>query len=170
MPLHHTTAVAKLHICYLDYDGCMHDDAVYFHPRRGIYMATPERALFEWMPILEKLLAPYPQVKIVLSTSWVCVRSFTFAKRQLSAALQARVIGATFHSRAMRREVFELMSRGEQILADVARRQPYRWFAIDNDSEGWPPHLRRQLVLTHDRLGVSEVAVQHEIAEILASF
>lgn len=119
------------------------------------------------MPILENLLAPYPEVKIVLSTSWVRMRDFQFAKSKLSPNLQARVIGATFHNRAMRKDEFDLMSRGAQVIANVERRRPQKWFAIDNDNLGWPDHLRDRLVLTHDRLGLSEVRVQEEIQNIL---
>lgn len=157
-------------ICYCDYDGCLHDDAVFWHPKRGIYLATPGRTLFEWMPILENLLAPHPQVRIVLSTSWVRTRDFQFAKGKLSHGLQGRVIGATFHNREMRKDEFDLMSRAQQILADVERRRPKNWFAIDNDGLGWPDHLRGQLVLTQDRLGLSEQRVREEIQEILGTW
>lgn len=86
-------------VLYLDFDGVLDDDEVYVHPRRGIYIATPGRMLFESEPILEALLAPYPDVAIVLATSWVRVLTFHRAKTHLSPALQQRVIGTTFHSR-----------------------------------------------------------------------
>jgi hypothetical protein len=93
-------------VCYLDFDGVLHDEEVFWHPRRGIYLKTPGRTLFEWLPILDELFAPHPDVKIVLSTSWVRARSFYFAKKQLTPRLQERVIGATYHRRHMRQEEF----------------------------------------------------------------
>jgi hypothetical protein len=156
-------------ICYLDFDGVLHDDAVYYSAERGIYVATPGRILFEWMPILEELLAPYPLVKLVLSTTWVRQRSLEFAKGKLSPALQARVIGATFDIRETQKLEFDLMSRGAQVLADVERRLPASWFAIDNDSAGWPAAARPRLVLTDDRLGLSEERVQAAIKAILTT-
>ena len=51
-----------------------------------------------WAPQLIEALAPYPNVKIVLSTNWVRVRGFTRVRRALPEALRARVIGATWHS------------------------------------------------------------------------
>jgi len=158
-----------LHVCYLDFDGVIHDDAVYWHPKRGIYLDTPGRTLFEWMPILEELLAPHPDVKIVLSTSWVRVRSFGFAKGKLSPALQARTIGATFHNELMQKAEYDLLSRGYQVLADVTRRKPTSWFAIDNDDRG-PQEYRDRLVKTEDRLGLSDPAVQEAIRAMLVSF
>ncbi|RJG05351.1 hypothetical protein D3870_04340 [Noviherbaspirillum cavernae] len=157
-------------ILYLDFDGVLHDEAVYFHPRRGIYLATPGRVLFEWIPILEQLLAPHPSVAIVLSTSWVRVRSFDYAKRQLSPGLQERVIGATFHKREMRKEEFVFLPRGGQIANDVFRRGPKSWFAIDDDHLGWPSWCRDNLIQTDGNLGISAPQTQEAIREMLERF
>ncbi|MBC3830967.1 hypothetical protein H8K33_05570 [Undibacterium amnicola] len=154
-------------VLYLDYDGVLHDDAVYWHPKHGIYLKTPGRTLFEWMYILENLLSPHPDVGIVLSTSWVRAKSFEYAKSQLSAPLREKVIGATFHRREMHKIEFDLTARGVQIWNDVQRRNPTSWFAIDNDNERWPAHCRDKLVLTQDRLGLSEVKVQNEVMAML---
>jgi hypothetical protein len=64
------------HVLYLDFDGVLHDGEVYVRRGVGPCVATPGRVLFEWMPILEELLAPHPDVAVVLSTSWVRVYSF----------------------------------------------------------------------------------------------
>lgn len=156
-------------VCYCDYDGVFHDDAVYWSLRNGIHIRTPDRTLFEWADILEELLTPYPDVKIVLTTSWVRYKRFGFAKKQLPHGLQSRVIGATFHSRETARLGFDNMSRGMQICADVERRMPASWFAIDNDDCGWPTWCRDRLVKTDDRLGLSEPAVQEQIRRMLAA-
>jgi len=156
-----------LQVCYLDFDGVLHDDAAYWSPERGMHMKTPGRILFEWMPILDALLAPHPDVKIVLSTLWVCARSFEFAYRYLSPTLKARVIGATFHIRHTRRDEFQLNSRGYQVWNDVVRRRPSSWFAIDNDDTGWPASCRDRLVKTEDALGLSDPRVQDAVRQML---
>lgn len=154
-------------ILYLDYDGVLHDDAVFYHPRRGIYIDTPNRQLFEWAHILEELLEPFPDWSIVLSTSWVRVRNFEFAKNKLPHNLRDKVIGATFNHHEIQKLEFDMQSRGYQIWTDVKRRKPDSWFAIDNDAEGWPPQCRDRLVLTKDRLGISEQSVQEAIIQML---
>lgn len=159
----------SLKVCFLDFDGVLHVDAVYWSPKRGIYIGVPGHVLFEWMNILEEVLTPHPDVKIVLSTSWVRVRSFEFAKGQLSTTLQAKVIGATFHNRHMRKDEFDLMSRGLQVWNDVVRRKPTSWFALDNDGQGWPEGCRDRLVKTDDNRGLSDPAVQDSIRTILKS-
>lgn len=157
-------------VLYLDFDGVLHDEQVYFHPRCGIYIETPDRTLFEWMAILEELLAPHPDVRIVLSTSWVRVKSFDFARKQLSPTLQERIIGATFHRRHMRKESFALLPRGEQIAQDVFRRAPQSWFAIDDDAMYWPEWCRDNLIKTDGAHGISDPAVQDAIRVMLARF
>lgn len=152
-----------MELFYLDFDGVLHHEDVYSHPKRGIYITEPNRTLFEWMPLLEELVAPHPTVKIVLSTSWVRVRSFAFAKRQLSWNLQERVVGATFHNGYMRKDEFALLPRGVQIAQDVSRRRPKSWFALDDDYEGWPEWCRENLVRTDGATGISDPRVQEAV-------
>jgi hypothetical protein len=156
-------------VLYLDFDGVLQHESVYTHPKRGIYIKEPGFSLFQWMPILDRLLEPHPEVAIVLSTSWVHSKSFNFAKARLSESLQRRVIGATFHKVYMQKEQFLLMSRGAQIASDVERRKPSFWFAIDDDEVGWPVWCRNNLIHTQGNLGLSEVNVQLEIKNRLAN-
>ena len=60
-------------VLVLDYDGPLHNEAVYWDPTisRPV-MRAPERYwLFQHTPLLEQLMAPHPGIAIVLSTSWV---------------------------------------------------------------------------------------------------
>lgn len=159
----------NLRVCVLDFDGVLHDDAVYFSPDRGMYLDTPGRVLFEWMPILDELLAPYPELRVVLSTSWVRAKGLAFATSRLSPSLRSRVAGATFDNRLVQKADFDLLPRGLQVWQDIERRRPAAWFAIDNDAAGWPEHCLDRLVLTEDRLGLSDMRTQEEVRRILAS-
>jgi hypothetical protein len=157
------TAGRDLPVLYLDYDGVLHHEDVWRHPRHGLYFGPSGQghAFFEHADLLESVLAPYPQVRIVLSTSWVRVLTYERAKRQLPKRLQARVVGATYHS-GMPREVFESLARGEQVLSDVRRRLPARWVAVDDDSEG-PDEYQRHLVRSDSALGLRGPGVLDEL-------
>ena len=156
-------------ILYLDFDGPLHYDNALRHPRRGVYlMAPPGYVLFQHVGLLEDALKPYPEVLIVLSTSWVKALSFSRAKKRLTSNLQSRVIGATYHTQ-MNRFNFEDMTRAEQILDDVQRRRPRDWLALDNDGWQWPAVHRDHLVLTDDCDGLSVPAVLHEFRQKLAA-
>lgn len=156
-------------IIYLDFDGVLHDEEVYRDFKSGIYLRTPGRTLFEWAPILERLLKPHGDVRIVLSTSWVPMKSFIYARKRLSQSLGSRVIGSTFHTRYMRRDEFMTLPRGVQIAQDVSRRSPTSWLAIDDDDVNWPPSLRHNLVCTDGSNGLNAPDIQHAISRWLES-
>ncbi|CAJ91971.1 hypothetical protein E6A55_04175 [Cupriavidus necator H16] len=164
-------------ILFLDYDGVLHPDAAYLVNGRPELRAAG--TLFMWAPILEEILAPYPQVRIVLSTSWVRVlKSFSRARAYLPAALQARVIGATWHSAMAQHHEgahrvdaswFNELSRYAQIARYIARAglRAEHWLAVDDDSEDWPAELRDYLVETDGVLGLSSASAQSELAQRL---
>jgi hypothetical protein len=157
-----------MNICYLDYDAVLHDGNVLRNRTRGMYIKTPGRAFFEWMPILEELLAAYPDLQIVLSTTWVQELGFNEAKYELSPNLRERVIGATYlHPKIVKAE-FDTKPRGMQILGDVERRKPSHWFALDDDAFGWPAAHKDKLIQTTDSLGLSDPAVQEQVRARLA--
>ncbi|SIT39477.1 conserved hypothetical protein [Paraburkholderia piptadeniae] len=75
---------------------------MYLYRKHGPQLFNcPGHALFEHCALLEETLAPYPEVSIVLSTSWVrrYRGSIRRVSRRLTPALRARVIGSTYHSR-----------------------------------------------------------------------
>lgn len=145
-------------VLYLDYDGPLHHDACYWHPRRGAYL---------YAPLLAELLVPHPTVLIVLSTSWVRQYGCYDAAKRLPKLLRDRVIGATYHS-GMRGQGFWDKPRWRQIWEDVLRRGPGSWLAIDNDAAGWPTELKRHLVATDDVEGIGNPAVQEELRRQLS--
>lgn len=155
-------------ICYLDFDGAVHASDVYVSRDFGIHMQAKGRALFEWAPILEELLAPYPEVGIVLSTTWVAEWGLEFSRDVLPPALGRRIVGATYC--AENPPYFDAWPRGKQITSDVLIRRPSHWFAIDDDRSGWPEDALEKLVLTQGASGISTVEAQNHIRKILESW
>ncbi len=169
---HHTGVTKTLKgagsmLLYLDFDGVLHPEDVRSHRKRGVSLVAGSRyRLFQHSGLLEQLLAPYPDIRIVLSTSWVRVYGCAGAAKRLPLSLRNRVIGATFHSRMLQNE-FLALPRGLQIWSDVVRRRPFDWLALDDDSDDWPPWCRDQLVATHAVEGISDPAVMRQIEERL---
>ncbi|OOG58053.1 HAD domain-containing protein [Polaromonas sp. C04] len=155
-------------ILYLDYDGVLHHENVLWHPRIGAYLSAPDGfVLFQHAELLEELLEPYPEVRIVLSTSWVRRYGCSKTAKNLRPALRSRVIGATFHSR-MDRETFAAAPRGMQVWADVVRRQPRDWLAVDDDYLHWPAWCRDKYIRTDEREGISAAPVLAEVRQKLS--
>lgn len=140
-------------VLYLDFDGVLHPDEVY-RLRGKIVLKCDGMNLFEWAPLLVEQLEPYPDLRIVLSTSWVRVLSFNKARAWLPEALQHRVIGATWH-REMDQNWWQLLSRYQQVSLHARRHKVARWLAIDDDVEDWPEAHRGTLVATDGMLGIA---------------
>lgn len=153
-------------VLYLDYDGVLHHENVLWHHKRGAYAGPPGFVLFEHAHILQELLRPYPDVVIVLSTSWVRSYGCYGTAKRLPLGLRERVIGATFHS-GMNEDNFNRKLRGEQVLSDVVRRNPTAWFALDDTDAGWPDAHRGNVFITDEQLGVSAPGATEQIREAL---
>lgn len=156
-------------ILYLDFDGVLHHENCLWHPRRGAYLqALPGHKLFQHVELLENMLMPYPNVLIVLSTSWVLRYGFSGAAKRLSPNLRSRVIGATYHS-SMPKDLFADMQRGVQVTNEVLRRRPGSWLALDDNQEGWPAWSFPNVLFSHPVLGINDACVKSAFAEKLAS-
>lgn len=145
---------------FLDFDGVLHPDAVYRQAGR-IVLRVDGVSLFEWGGILEELLLPYPELQLVLSTTWVRVLSLEVARSHLPDTLQRRVVGGTWYETAPRR--WNNMTRYEQVLHAVNRHRHVRWLAIDDDGLGWPAEHRDHLVLTDPLVGLGDSDAQTEL-------
>ena len=71
-------------ILFLDFDGVLHEDPCF-----------DEARLFARAPDLARALEPFPEVSIVLSTSWRTDRTLAEMSQPLPAGLRRRVIDAT---------------------------------------------------------------------------
>ena len=120
-----------------------------------------------WAPILIKTLADFPEVQIVLSTSWARELSFSRACCWLPEELRARVIGSTWHSAmSFKREGFRSLAtwwdeatRYQQIKRYAGRAGLTDWVAIDDQPEGWGADDLGNLVHTHSETGLSDSVV-----------
>lgn len=148
-------------ILFLDFDGVLHPDSVYMTSTGP--MLRGDGRLFMWVDILETELAPHPEVRVVLSTSWVRHLDFSRAKKRLPKGLRERVVGSTWHSSMAKtwadQNWWDHSTRYAQIMRYVSRSKVTSWLALDDDFEGWSDCNRSQLVLTDGATGLSNEAV-----------
>lgn len=115
--------------------------------------------------VLEEILDEFSQTKIVLSTSWVRLLSFSRARGVQPESLRSRVIGSTWHSKMPRAPEYgyDLQTRYEQIRAAAARAGMTRWLALDDDPDySWPQDDAR-LIRSVSALGLGSVKTQTEL-------
>lgn len=157
-------------ILFLDFDGVLHPSSVFLEKSRPVLHGDGE--LFMWTPQLIEALAPYPNVKIVLSTNWVRIRGFSRVRGALPESLQHRVIGATWHSSMLDDENdYDNSSRFKQIAKYVSMKNTQHWLAIDDlheHSENWGVSYLAHLVKTNPQLGLSDPATLAQLKEMLS--
>ncbi len=149
-------------ILLLDYDGVLHPNEAYI-TKTGVVLRCDGHNLFEHAEMLADLIAPYPHVKIVLSTSWVPALTFAKAKARLPTRLQEKVKGATWQTSMRVRELWDTYTRYQQILFWVRRHGVTEWVAVDDDNAGWPEDKRHHLVHTNEWGGIGDKAAQDEL-------
>ena len=140
-------------ILYLDFDGVLHPvDAfrqIALSPGIENWMASglpapcddEGRYLFMYCDILEAILAPFPEVGIVLSTSWAAAFGLEAASSRLPPSLRKRVVGATSNDGTNHHSQLKCLSRGRQVARHARTLGLKDWVALDDDARGWP---RRQ--------------------------
>lgn len=152
-------------VLFLDYDGCLHADDVFLID--GVpFMRRDGAQIFEHANLLAEILRPFPDVRIVLSTSWVGTFNLIRAKLYLPQTLQHRVVGTTYECRRDKQE-WDGLSRFDQIIRYVRANGIQSWLALDDDNEGWPECHKQNLVCPTPKLGIGDRRIQLELAEKL---
>lgn len=160
-------------ILFLDFDGVLHPARAYMG-RNGPEL-DGDGSLFMWADTLADLLAGYPHVQIVLSTSWVRHLPFERVREFLPVRLRRRVIGSTWHciyhdpvySRNLPFSYWQDSSRYQQVRRWVRLHRLRRWVAIDDDAEGWDDSDCDRLVQTQGETGLSDPIVIARLSDLL---
>lgn len=155
-------------VLYVDFDNVTHRCDAY-KTEQGIVPSAPAGRFFEFAPVLEKLVRPYPTLQIVLSTSWVEVLGFDEARAQLPiASLRARVVDCTYHPNSEFVASWSTMPRGQQVLRHVRRHGIQRWLAIDDMRAGFEGN-EAHLIHCQQGVGLGDKDVQGLFAKKLTT-
>lgn len=155
-------------VLFTDYDGVLHRGDAY-RSANGIVSSHPSIKLFEYAHILAEAIAPYPDLELVLSTSWVKAIGFNRARDSLPLPeLRHRVKGATYHSKFYDRPVWNQIPRGEQIRRYVERHHLVKWLAIDDRDDGFG-EAESHLVHCDKNLGLGDAATQQILKRSLSA-
>lgn len=162
-------SVKRDQVLFLDFDGVLHPDAVYLSRQGPTLRAQGE--LFMWAPILVEVLENFPEVSLVLSTSWVRNLSYKRAVGFLPSTLGKRVTGATWHSSMARdwtdESKWDGRTRYDQISRYAARAQLAHWVSLDDDPVGWGTTSLHRLVACNPDLGLGDPQTQLSLIEAL---
>lgn len=147
------------HVLFLDIDGVLHRADSYM-TRHGVASSAPGRIeLFEYAHVLDKLLAPYPTVEVVLSSDWAYKFGVDYVRDRLPCeSLRDRVTQATYQGCDFDERLWPMLKRGAQVLDYVRRHQLRHWLAIDDRRDGFDGHWER-LVHCQSEYGLGDQAV-----------
>ena len=116
---------------FVDFDGTLHIGKAYIDSAGEISLDT-NRALLEFAPMLVKLLEPYPEIKIVLTTSWAKRLPEESVIAYLPDELRKRVIGTTRDIKPRFSYVRDGTERTYVITSYVYGKRLKHWLAIDD--------------------------------------
>jgi hypothetical protein len=158
-------------VLYLDFDGVLHPadvrvtEAEPLRPR--VYNGGPtDHPLLEHAGLLERILTPFADVKIILSTSWVRVLGYAFTVQQLPEGLRARVLGTIWQGELLEHPP---RTRYDAVQSDADARGVVHWLALDDDVEGWPDEQRYRVIAPNNAWhGLSQPGRAEELTEALA--
>ncbi|MEO8171185.1 MAG: HAD domain-containing protein, partial [Oxalobacteraceae bacterium] len=136
-------------LLFLDFDGVLHPFAM-----------PPDAAqLFCHLPRLEGVLRDFPEVQVVISSTWRESRSLAELAALFSPDIACRIIGVSpviairslADANAVRyREIV-------QFLEGQDKEEPIKWIALDDDADLVPPHCPN-LIQCIDAFGSAEEA------------
>ncbi|NKJ47629.1 hypothetical protein CIC12_12925 [Burkholderia sp. SG-MS1] len=156
-------------VLFLDIDGVLHR-GIARRAGNQVMSSSPYIKLFEYVPILDDLLSPYPDIEIVLSSDWSLVfGTEATCKVMPSSSVQERVVGATYDGCDFDSRLWPVLTRGEQVLDYVRRNRPLRWLAVDDRADGFEA-VRDRLVHCQTDVGLGDLAVVEQFRERLQRY
>lgn len=147
-------------ILFLDFDGVLHPEPCF-----------SQDMLFCFMPNFEKILREYPQISVVISSTWRETRSIDMLRGYFSIDVRHRIIGVT-PSWKNHQELFDVIGYQRQTEVEAWLRdsdEPWTpWVAIDDKPFLFRPFLNN-LVKTNSLTGFNEAA-EAQLRTLLKTF
>ena len=157
---------------FVDFDGTLHIGNAYIGEDEGISLDTG-RPLLEFAPILVELLEPYPDVEIVLTTSWMRRLPEESVIKYLPPELHRRVVGTTRDVKPRLSYVQDGTERTYVISSYAYGKRLKHWLAIDDAVFGAarfgrePGELVDHFLLLDASSGISDSNALRRIAKWL---
>ena len=157
---------------FVDYDGTLHAGHA-LADGYGQITLDSGRPLFEFAQLLIEMLEPYPEVEIVLTTSWLQTMTEEKVISYLSPELARRVVGTTQGRKPRFSYLRDGTGRTDIITCYAFGKRLKNWLAIDDSVFGAnrfgpePGELVRNFVLLDSTRGISDEAAQRRIREWL---
>jgi hypothetical protein len=175
------TNAEPLHVAYVGLSGVLHPSATLYKlvHGRSPWLEREGHHKYEAAPILERALTPWPDVRIVLTSTQPWSKGLDHVLDQLGSSLASRVIGFTFDDLTRqaalppRQQPLASDDYWRLMKCDIVRMhrqwlRPDAWIAIDDETSLWTTEERRShLAATNGCLGLMEPAAQDRLTTVL---
>jgi len=132
---------------FLDFDGVLHPTTIEVEP--ATFETVIGTGLFGWLPELERILRPHPDVAICVHSSWRYTHDIE-ELRELLGSLGGRVVGST--PRGPRYESIQWWLHLNPVFTSHC--------ILDDDRREFPDPAPAELILCDHRTGVSAPTAQ----------
>jgi hypothetical protein len=143
-------------ILFLDVDGVLHPTSVLHEMDFSAEQFVLPSACFQHVGALADALDLFPDVKIVVSSSWRDLYELE-SLRLLLGPLGPRVLETTGRNER---------TRFAEIESYLSRRRPCDWLALDDDNWGWPDDLLDHLVCPDGTVGLTDADLKQVQARL----
>ncbi|MGN8064534.1 HAD domain-containing protein [Ralstonia sp. 22111] len=160
---------------FVDFDGTLHVGHALLDTTTGEVTLDTGRPLLEFAPLLVEMLKPYPEVEIVLTTSWLETLTLDQIISYLPEELARRVVGTTYGIKPRLGYVLDGSERTYVITSYAYGKSLKNWLAIDDSVRGAhqfgrePGELVDHFLLLDPARGINDADAQRRIRDWLAS-
>lgn len=162
---------ARADILFLGISGVLHPSASLYLLARGVQPWGNGHARYEGVPVLAQALAPYPLVRILLTSTQPWKHGLAAVTADLGS-LGARVDGFTFEvltKAGMGPDDYWRLDKSGIVAATAELLTPRAWAAIDDEGMRWPLEVREhQLVRTDGCEGLLTEEIRDRLHAVLA--
>ncbi|MFM0091776.1 HAD domain-containing protein [Paraburkholderia sediminicola] len=145
-------------VLFVDIDGVLHRGDSYAGGGRIVSSAPGRIELFEYVPLLDSLLGPYPEVEVVLSSDWSYRFGIEHTRNMLPRSLLRTKVTAATYQGCEDEWRWPRLSRGAQVLDYVRRHSLNHWLAVDDRKDGFERY-RDRLIHCQTEVGLGDLTV-----------
>lgn len=151
---------------YLSFGGVLNVGHGVLDQFGGVTLDTG-RPLFEYAPYLIDVLAPYSQVQIVLTTSWLHSLGAGKTIALLPDELRQRVVGTTLNTPPRLSEIKDGTAKTMTAIRHAAKHGLTTWLVVDDEAWGVSPGFERHFLHTDPETALGSPEARKQLREWL---
>lgn len=151
---------------YLSFGGVMNVGHGVLDELGDITLDT-NRRLLEYAPYLVDALTPYPQVQIIVTTSWLHSLGAGRTIALLPDELRRRVVGTTLGTPPRLGEIKDGTAKTMSVIRHAAKHGLTRWLALDDEAWGVPSDFEQHFLHTESETALGAPEARKHLREWL---